>query len=207
MECLCGILLVSFCQLAINKCENGESGCATGNTSVCTYTGPGTVSCSCAEGYSGSGTTCTGKTFSSFPFSSFPLFNTFLFFQLSITAPFKPQTAHFIRRATTPVLERTHVFVNPATGDPIVIVRTFIGCNFPLIQTQILCFPAINYCTNGESNCSANAICTYTGPGTFYCQCNAALGYEGNGTYCARNYFLFLENPVIFSCSPLFLVS
>jgi len=131
----------------------------------------------------------------------FPLFsNHSVFFQLSITAPFKPQTAHFIRRATTPVLERTHVFVNPATGDPIVIVRTFIGCNFPLIQTQILCFPAINYCTNGGNNCSSNATCTSTGPGAYLCQCNAASGYEGNGTYCARNYFLFLENPVIFSC-------
>ena len=62
------------------------------------------------------------------------------------------------------------------------------------------CSPVINYCTNGGNNCSAHAVCIYTGPGTFDCQCNVASGYDGNETYCARNYFLFLENPVIFSC-------
>ena len=40
---------------------------------------------------------------------------------------------------------------------------------------------AINYCSGGN-NCSANAACTYTGPGTFSCACNT--GYNGTGTAC-----------------------
>ena len=45
---------------------------------------------------------------------------------------------------------------------------------------------AINYCSGGN-NCSANAGCTYTGPGTFSCACNA--GYNGTGYACTCEYF------------------
>ena len=138
----------------------------------------------------------------SFPFSSSPFSNPLYFFQLSITATFKLQTVRCIRRATTPVLAR--ILVNLAMEDPIVIVRALFGRFFYLTQTQIFCLPAINYCTNGGTNCSANATCSYTAPGESFCVCLS--DYTGNGSYCARNYFYSLKIFLLFF-SPLVLTS
>ncbi|XP_071504668.1 uncharacterized protein [Diadema antillarum] len=49
------------------------------------------------------------------------------------------------------------------------------------------CFLPVDHCAENSSECDPNAICTYTGPGTYYCECDADMGWAGDGYVCGRD--------------------
>ncbi|XP_071504671.1 uncharacterized protein [Diadema antillarum] len=49
------------------------------------------------------------------------------------------------------------------------------------------CFLPVDHCAENSSECDPNAICMYTGPGTYYCECDADMGWAGDGFVCGRD--------------------
>jgi hypothetical protein len=156
---------------AVYSCQINNGFC--GGNATCIGTGPGTRNCTCLPGFSGDGFSCAGAR------------------------ALNPNQEHRDRmRVVTAMLPSGGALQGrPATPRRFADQPPSHHRNSTLatVSSPPPLSTAIDACATGNGNCSSNATCTSTGPGTRSCAC--LPGFSGNGLSCVGKRHSGLRQP------------
>ena len=177
---LCLAMLTALLTSDIDECATDADNCHT--NADCTNTPPGGFTCTCNQGYTGDGITCTGK------YSLGLAMLTALLTSDIDECATDADNCHTNADCTnTPPGGFTCTCNQGYTGDGITCTGKY---SLGLAMLTALLTSDIDECATDADNCHTNAACTNTPPGGFTCTCNQ--GYTGDGITCTGKYSLGL---------------
>ena len=162
-----------------DECALGTDNCD--DDAYCTNT-DGSFDCTCNDGYTGDGTSCTGKNY------------------FTVWVLWSKKNLNFENQITNVKIWNKKPIFDGKIGSPFEKSdRWFTRLLNQVPPFQITKWLGICICSDedecalGTDNCDINASCTNT-DGSFYCTCND--GYTGDGTLCTLS---IVENTLLFA--------